>query len=87
MKLLAVFNTLLLLITLSVVVTILVRLYKEPFENCVGVQYNGLNMLDNPTEPVCTQGIKSRFRDGGCLEYNPDNVAIAYMQGKFIPGV
>lgn len=87
MKLLPVLNTLLLLITLGVVLTILVRLYREPFENCVGAQYNGLNLLDHPKAPVCTEGIRSQFADGGCLTYDPEKVAIAYMEGKFMPAV
>lgn len=87
MQTLSVFNTLLLVTTLGVVVTILVRLYKEPFENCIGAQYNGLNLLENPSAPVCTHGIQSEFRDGGCVTYDPQEVAIAYMKGRFLPAV
>lgn len=87
MKLLPWLDTTVHFIILILVILIFLRLNKESFENCVGVQYNGLNLLDNPTDPVCTEGITSRFPDGGCLYYNPEQVAIDYMKGAFTPAV
>jgi len=87
MFLLEVFILIITILTLLLTIVIYVKVRKEPFENCVGVQYNGLNFLDNPKAPICTKGIKSRFADGGCLEYNPQQVAIDYMDGKFTPAV
>jgi len=89
MMIIEIANLILSLISLGLIIYIytLVAKQKEKFENCVGVQYNGLNFLDNPNGPICTKGIKSVYPDGGCLEYNPDQVAIDYMEGKFRPAV
>lgn len=57
------------------------------FGNCVGVQYNGLNYLENKNGPLCAKGTKPLFKDGGCLLYDPQKVAIDYMEGKFRPAV
>lgn len=78
---------------LIVILIFVILIYKkvtsttDHFANCVGVQYNGLPFLENKTTPVCTQGIKSMYPDGGCLVYNPDDVAIAYAKGAFRPAV
>lgn len=53
------------------------------FGNCVGVQYNGLNYLENKHGPLCANGTKPLFKDGGCLLYDPQKVAVDYMNGKF----
>lgn len=57
------------------------------FGTCVGAQYNGLNYLENKNGPLCANGTKPLFKDGGCLLYDPQKVAIDYMNGKFKPGV
>ena len=57
------------------------------FGNCVGAQYNGLNYLENKNSPICANGTKPLFKDGGCLLYDPQKVAVDYMKGKFKPAV
>jgi hypothetical protein len=55
----------------------------EQFENCVGVQYNGLHFLENKKAPLFTYGYKSRYPDGGLLVYDAEQVPIDYDHGKF----
>jgi len=85
--LLNIFSIILLLVNLALLIVLLKKMNKEQFCNCVGVQYNGLDFLNNPNGPVCSKGIKSVYPDGGCLTYDPEQVAIDYMHGKFIPAV
>jgi hypothetical protein len=75
------------LVILVIVSTILHKINKEQFENCVGVQYNGLHFLENKKAPLFTRGYKSRYADGGLLVYDQDQAAIDYEKGRFTPAV
>ena len=80
------FQTLVLLAILIMVILLWCRSPKtESFANCVGMQYNGLQALQHPHAPICTRGFHARYPEGGCVEYNPDDAAIAYAKGRVTP--
>lgn len=82
-------NSLLLVVVLIFVVLIYRNQSREKFANCFGAQYDGLNFLNDKNAPVCPQGFRMPYRTGGCAEYDPQKVSVAYATGdnNFIPAV
>lgn len=71
------------LVLLIVILVYVIRLSnKESFCNCTGAQYNGLTFLDNPKSPICPQTTSSPYREGGCLQYDPQKVSVDYPYEK-----
>lgn len=60
---------------------------KEDFANCFGVQYNGLPFLENKEAPICPKTYTPIYREGGCVEYDPQKISVEYAtnpKNKFI---
>lgn len=76
------------IVILVLVVLIYLRLSKERFDNCFGMQYYGGGMLKDKNKPVCAEGTtKPLYPEGGCAEYDPETVSQEYREGKFTPAV
>jgi hypothetical protein len=51
---------------------------KETFANCFGAQYNGLPFLENKNAPICPHTYTSPYREGGCVQYDPQKISVEY---------
>lgn len=77
-----------LIVVLVLVIIIYVRVQNEGFDNCFGVQYNGLNLLENKDNKICSEGTtEPLYKDGGCAVYDPAKIETEYEEGKFTKGV
>ena len=79
------------LIQMALLITILVYVIrisqrKEDFANCFGAQYNGLPFLENNKAPICPHTYTSPYREGGCVQYDPQKISVEYANphNKFI---
>jgi hypothetical protein len=80
----------------AIIITILVFViliyqnikHTENFDNCFGIQYNGLPLIDNPKLPLCSKNTtKPLYPEGGCAVYNPEKISQEYAEGKFTSAV
>lgn len=69
---------------LSIYNTIMVHrlLKKEDFQNCFGIQHNGIAMQQDYNLPRCSKGYGNIPPLGGCNEYNPKKVSEEYAKGN-----
>ena len=69
---------------LSIYNTIMVHrlIKKENFENCFGIQHNGIAMQQDYSLPRCSKGYGNVPPLGGCNEYNPKKVSEEYTKGN-----
>jgi len=77
------FFSILHLFQLALLMTILVYVIrlsnrKESFANCFGMQYNGLPFVENKNAPICPHAYTSPYREGGCVQYDPQEMSVEY---------
>lgn len=72
------------LVLLILILIFVLRLQskKESFANCFGMQYNGLPFLENMNAPICPRSYNPLYREGGCVQYDPQKISAEYASGK-----
>jgi hypothetical protein len=73
------------LILLIIILVLVIRLQKqkELFENCFGMQYNGLPLLEHQHSPICASGTtQPLYQEGGCAQYDPQQQSVDYALQK-----
>jgi len=66
------FSVLQLLILIAILILVILiyrntKISSESFCNCVGMQYDGTAVEENPESPICSNDSTPRFRTGGCV--------------------